>query len=159
MFQSPSMRDDEAGVSCILGVSGSLSESAHLPICFSSLDGVANAKPGLLSADVSRSRSENAVGACEEDAGDDGIGSRDGEDGAASADDEAAVAEPWRSIADAVSSEGNGRSSADSDSGACEAGDSIARRLRGRGERGRESPRDEGREGLGLLGSREGQNE
>lgn len=159
MFQSPSMRDDEAGVSCILGVSGSLSESAHLPICFSSRDGVANAKPGLLSADASRSRSENAVGACEEDAGDDGIGSRDGEDGAASADDEAAVEEPWRSVV-AVSAEGNGRSVADSDSGACVAGDSIARRLRGRGERGRESPRDEGgREGLGLLGSREGQNE
>ena len=138
MFQSPSIRDaggeeeEEAGVSCIFGVSGSSSESAHLPICFNSLDGVANTKPGLLSADAaSRSRSENAAVAAaagEEDADDDGIGSRDGEDGGASAaPDEVAFAEPWRSVAHA-SADGDGRAGAAGDSGASAsvAGDSIA---------------------------------
>ena len=143
LFQSPSMRDveeeeeeeaakgaKEAGVSCIFGVSGSSSESVHLPICLKSLDGVAKTNPGLLSADASRSCSEKAA-AGEEDAGDDcGIGSRDGEDGA-SAD----VADTWGSAArsrsgSAVSTEGNGRG----DSQRAEVdGESIARQLRGEG--------------------------
>ena len=139
LFQSPSIRE-EAGVSCIFGVSGSSSESAHLPICFNSLDGVANTNPGLLSADASRSCRENAAAAAagEEDADDDGIGSRDGEDGVAVAE-----AEPWRSGAAASADDGNGRSAGDSDSGESVAGDSIARqlRLRGRGD-GAERPRE-----------------
>ena len=138
LFQSPSMRDveeeqeaKEAGVSFILGVSGSSSESVHLPICFKSLDGVAKTNPGLLSADASRSWSEKAA-AGEEDAGDDcGIGSRDGEDGASA--DVADTWAPWgwpaRSGA-ATSVEGNGRG----DSQRAEVdGESIARQVRGEG--------------------------
>ena len=175
MFQSPSMRDveqegeEEAEVSCIFGVSGSSSESAHLPICFSSLDGVANTNPGLLvlSADASRSWSENAptaAAAGEEDADDDGIGSRDGEDGThgkhgTSADDDDDVAETWRCVA-AASADGNGRSAGDSDWRASGAGESIARQLRGgeTGEMGlwdsshsRESPGDDGSAGTVEL--------
>ena len=164
LFQSPSMRDvepvgeEEAGVSSILGVSGSSSESAHLPICFKSLDGVANTKPGLLSADASRSWSENAAAAAGE--GDDGIGSRDGEDGT-SADVDTVAVDPWRSgaAASAAVDVNGGRSEAEGDSDSCAsvAGVSIARQLRG-GETERRwdsshyrvSREHPGREGLRL---------